>query len=1286
MKLDFVEPVRNNKTNTIRPGFVVSGDVQDLMIKGNRFYAVWDESKQLWSTNEYDARRLIDEVLWEENQRFDNSYIVCAARDFGSGSWDEWTRYTRKIPDSFHPLDRRIIFADAKVTRKDFASKKLPYVMSKSETPCYDRLMSTLYDPEERRKLEWAIGAIISGESRRIQKFIVMYGPPGSGKGTVLEIIQKLFDGYCATFDAKGLGTNGNQFALEDFKDNPLVAIDPDADLSRIEDNTRLNIIVSHEQMNVNEKFKNKYPMKFDTFIFMGTNSLVKITDAKSGLVRRLIDVRPSDRTIEYEEYLRIKENISFELGGIAYKCLNVFNKLGKGYYNNYIPTEMISGTNDFFNYVSEYYDIFVKNDSTTLKAAWGLYKEYTEYAKIPYPMTLLKFKEELKNYFREHSERKTLPDGTKARNWYGGFKKEKIDGPEHNEERTEQVADIWIKLQKDCVSKFDAMCANDPAQYAVDRDGAKDVPKDKWDNVKTVLKDICTSEVHYVKMSDPKHIVIDFDMKDSNGEKNLELNLQAASKFPPTYAEVSKGGKGLHLHYIYDGDVTKLSSLYDINIEIKTFGGKSALRRRLTMCNDMEIAHINSGLPLKEEKTMVSDKTIQNERHLRVLILKNLRKEIFPNTTPSIQFIKKLLDDAYTSGMEYDVTDMEPDVLMFATGSSHQANTCIALVQEMRFKSKKEIEFISANEDKLVFFDVESFKNVFMLCWKFENEPEIFRMINPKPSDVEALFRYKLVGFNNREYDNHMIYAASLGYSPYQLYCLSRSIIDNDKKAKFGAAYGLSYTDIYDFSAKKQSLKKWQIELGIYHLENKYDWNEPLPEDKWNEVCDYCCNDVESTEVLFHNLEADWKTRQILAELSGGSPNDTTNQLSLKFIFGNEKHPPLVYTDLKTGEHSIEGEGLVFKYPNAFPEYDYVPGPENKGRGRNMYRGVDLGFGGCVIAEPGMYLDPTVTFDISGMHPATMIALNLFGDKTKRFTQLVEIRLCIKHKDFDSPKGMLDGALIPYLNNEKEAKQLSKALKIVVNSLYGLTFAAFDNPARDKRNVNNIVALRGALFMKTLWDKVIELGYKPVHCKTDSIKIVNPDEFITKFILDFGRQYGYEFEVEHSFERFCLVNNAVYIGLLAENDPDAPGEWTATGTQFQVPYVFKKLFSGEEIEFADLCETKSVKTTMYLDYNEGLGEDEHDYVFIGKVGQFCPIRAGCGGGMLMRKSNEGKYTAVTGTKGYRWMESTMVTDTTIIDYGYFERLCDEAIETISEFGNYEDLVNKTTPIMKTLV
>lgn len=360
----------------------------------------------------------------------------------------------------------------------------------------------------------------------------------------------------------------------------------------------------------------------------------------------------------------------------------------------------------------------------------------------------------------------------------------------------------------------------------------------------------------------------------------------------------------------------------------------------------------------------------------------------------------------------------------------------------------------------------------------------------------------------------------------------------------------------------------------------------------------------------------------------------------------------------------------------NAFPGYHYVSALESEDhKAHNMYRGVDVGFGGYVYANPGIYYNVTC-YDVSGMHPASAIALDAFGEYTQRYKDIVDIRQAIKHKEFDKAKNMLGGALKEHLSDEASAKELSKALKIAVNSVYGLTSASFDNPFRDNRNVNNIVALRGALFMKTLQDEIEGKGFKVVHIKTDSIKVENPTPEIEKFILDFGTKYGYSFEIEHKFAKICLVNDAVYIAKLADDDPDDPGQWTATGTQFQVPYVFKSLFSKEPIEFKDMCETKSVKSAMYLDFSEDLPEGEHNYRFIGKVGLFCPVKPGCGGGYLLRENEStGKMGAVTGTKGYLWMESDDVKTLgkeNCIDRSYYTALVDEAVATVSKFGDFE--------------
>lgn len=1231
----------------------------DLMVKDGDFYAIWNERANLWSTDEDVALYLIDKELDEYASKYkedsENQIKVSHMWDPDSGMIDKWHKFCQKqVRTNYHTLDERIIFANTETKKEDYATKKLSYAIGKGDISSYDELMNTLYDEKERQKIEWAIGSIISGDSVRIQKFLVMYGAPGSGKSTVLNIIQDLFKGYYATVDVKALGSSSNAFALESFRSNPLIAIQHDGDLAHIEDNTRLNSLVSHESMSVNLKNAHAYSDIFRCFLFVGTNKPVKITDAKSGVIRRLIDVSPSGKRLPLKKYNELMQNIGFELGAIAEHCLEFY--IGhKDIYDSYVPITMLGASNDFYNFVLNSYDIFKKNDSTTLNAAWELYKQYCSDARVTYPLPQRAVKEELKNYFKEFKERTRTDEGVRVWNYYSGFqtKKFEYESDEPDEEFMNKPDDIPYMIQFDSeVSKFDELCKDCPAQYA----NEKESPIAKWSEVTTTLNDISTSELHYVRVPE-NHIVIDFDLQDEDGNKSYERNVIEASKWPPTYAELSKSGKGIHLHYIYNGDPTKLSRLYADHVEIKVFTGKSSLRRKLTKCNSLDISTITSGLPLKGDDKVINHEAVKSERGLRALVARNLRKEFHPGTKPSVDFIYKILEDAYKSDLKYDISDMRPEILQFAHNSTHQAEYCIALVNKMHFKSEEGSEAAESKEDVLIFFDVEVYPNLFIIVYK-KHGGQPMTMINPTPAEVEELMKFKLVGFNCRRYDNHILYGRAMGFDNYRLYQQSQRIINGSSNAFFNEAYNVSYTDIYDFASKKQSLKKWEIELGIHHQEMGLKWDEPVPEDKWNDVADYCINDVLATEALFDHLSGDWLAREILADVAGMTVNDTTNSLTTRIIFGKERHPELVYTDLS----------------QEFPGYAYISNLESEdNKAHNMYRGVDLGFGGYVYANPGMY-GRVVTFDVASMHPSSIIAMNCFGEYTAKFKELLDARIAIKHKDFESAKKMLDGKLAGYLTNEKDAKALSQALKIAINSVYGLTSAAFENPFRDPRNKNNIVALRGALFMKTLQDEVEARGFKVVHIKTDSIKVLDPDDDISNFIMEFGKKYGYNFEIEHIFEKICLVNDAVYIAKCAEDDPETPGQWTATGTQFQVPYVFKTLFSHEPIYFEDLCETKSVTSAIYIDMNEGLPEGEHNYVFVGKVGLFNPIKPGCGGGELFREK-DGKYYAVTGTKGWRWLEAEMVETMekeNDIDISYYRKLVDEAVEAISQYGDFE--------------
>jgi hypothetical protein len=1302
----------------IYPKFIIKKS-SDLMIRGGDFYAIWLEDRGLWSTDEQDALQLIDRELdryAEENRKnFDSSVKVLHMWDSESGMIDSWHKYCQKqMRDSFHMLDEKLIFSNTPTNKKDYASKKLKYPLEEGTINAYDKLMSTLYSETEREKIEWAIGSIVCGDSKKLQKFMVLYGAAGTGKSTVLNIIQQLFDGYYSVFDAKALGSSSNSFALEAFKSNPLVAIQHDGDLSRIEDNTRLNSLVSHELMTVNEKFKSTYANRFKCFLFMGTNKPVKITDAKSGLIRRLIDVSPSGDKLSPKEYKTVMKQIEFELGAIAYHCQNVY-LANPGMYDDYIPVAMLGASNDFYNFIIDSYHVFKKEDGTTLKASWEMYKTYCDEAKVPFPFSQRIFKEELKNYFRDYKERFNLDDGTRVRSYYVGFRTEKFEEQTISEKEEPEQKLIEFKAQP---SVFDKECADCPAQYAT----SSEIPTSKWEKVKTKLSSIDTSKLHYVKVPE-NHIVIDFDIPDKDGNKSFELNLKEASKWPPTYAELSKSGQGIHLHYIYAEDPAKLSRVYDDHIEVKVFNGKSSLRRKLTKCNNLPIATINSGLPLKGEKQVINFEGVKSEKGLRTQIKRNLNKEYHPATKPSIDFIYKILEDAYASDLHYDVTDMRNAVLAFAASSTHQADYCIKLVNKMQFKSADQSSGTKNDDAKLVFYDVEVFPNLFLVNWKIEGEGKpVVRMINPTSAEIEELMRFRLVGFNCRRYDNHILYARLMGYTNEQLFSLSNRIINGSANCFFGEAYNVSYTDVYDFCSKKQSLKKWEIELGIHHQELGLPWDQPVPEEMWTKVAEYCDNDVIATEAVFNARKADFTARQILADVAGMTVNDTTNSLTTKIIFGNNRKPqdqfnyrfmgdvtpdcePWTITEDMVLYDRLGDENFTLFNKDGKPVF---PGYTFEG-GKSIYRGEEVGEGGYVYAEPGMYSNIAL-LDIASMHPSSIVAEELFGPEyTKRFNEILQARIAIKHKEFDKAKKMLNGALAKYLTDEAAAADLAQALKIAINSVYGLTSASFDHPFRDNRNKDNIVAKRGALFMVNLKHEVQRRGFIVAHIKTDSIKIPDATPEIIQFVMDYGKQYGYNFEHEATYDRMCLVNDAVYIAKY--KDGKHAGEWTATGTQFQVPYVFKKLFSKELIEFEDMCETKSVTSALYLDMNEGLpdvseleaerdrlakkdppmereGLSEeiakgHNYHFIGKVGQFCPIKPGCGGGILLRetdnkKTGEKGYAAATGSKGFRWLESEMVRELgkeNDIDRTYYNNLVDEAVKSLSSYGDFERFV-----------
>ena len=1312
---DFLKVTKTfrNSRYYYKPTFITKTSIKDLLVRGQAFYAVFDHSTGFWTKEKARLIEMIDEQVREYAENdvgnsilSDEAHgpVIVQMADSANHIVEQFDRFCKTLGDNQeHMLDMKMLFSNSEVSRKDYATKTLDYPLQYCPTPYYDALCETLYLPDEREKWEWAVGCMIAGESSKIQKMFAFYGEPGTGKSTIIsgilakQVMGGRKAGYAVKFEAVNL-VGGNEFGTDFLENDSILAYDDDAELDKINARSTLNKIVSHETVRVNCKFKSPFMTNPNCIVFVGTNDPIQLSP-NSGMRRRLIDIRPTGNLVSADMYDECMEHIPFEKSGIAWRCLQVYKKLGRHYYDHYIAEDMLARTSPFHNFVVE--NVMELKDGISLAKAYDMYVSYAEICKYKNVIVRYKFRDTLKLYYDKYSDGK-----------FEGFRWEKI-----GEKRPETVKiDIcgWLQFDK-TNSLFDKKFAGQPAQYA----NEEGLPSYKWSNVNTTLSDISTNKLHYVKM--PEEIIcLDFDIRGEDGEKSFEKNLEAASKFPPTYAELSKSGCGIHLHYIYTGgDPKELSRIYEDNVEVKVFTGNSALRRCLTKCNDIPIAELSSGLPMKVKggKNMVDWDGFKNEKILRAMIIKNLKKEYHPATKPSIDYIDKLLSDAYDSGVSYDVRDMQNDILAFAMGSTNKADYCVELVSRMHFCSKdileneRELENNTVDENApIVFFDVEIAPNYkqyveycnnngidinpeipkdskahFLICWKYRGDgKKIQKMLDPKPEEVEALFKYRLIGFNNRDYDNHMVWAASQGYTPSELYSLnSKIIVEKDRKAKFGQAYNISYTDIYDFAAgdNKMGLKKYEIKLHLDHVEWDRPWYEPIPDDRLVDWVNYCSNDVLSTEVVFDYLKDDYEAREILAKLAGGTVNDTTNSLTTKLLTHDIPDPQsqYIYTDLST----------------IFPGYEYHPEGIDKERystepgtkistRKSIYMGEDPSEGGFAnCPQPGVYFKVGL-FDIVSMHPHSAIRLKIFGEETtKRFENLVEGRVAVKHirevgddayKEAIRRLGPIVEEIFDGVKPEDvkaKAKAVANALKTAINSVYGLTSAKFDNKLRDPKNVDNIVAKYGALFMITLKHKVQEMGYTVVHIKTDSIKIANVDDNIKKFIMDFGKKYGFTFEHEATYSKMCIVDDAQYVAYEVEADGEKLKEpfWTVTGAKFAPPYLFKNLFTHEEVVFDDYPEIKSVSDAAIYISTDGTDK------FIGRIGSFVAVKEGYGGELVRVKGD--KRSAVTGTKGYLWNESEIIRKhPDRLDLDYYRNECDKAIEAINEYYPFDDFVN----------
>lgn len=1224
------------------------GHLRDVVIQGGNFTAFYNYDTHFWESKasfyKYARALLYEEAEKERQLHPDQTILVQDPQHLSS-----------KVPTKIDALckacetenailfNQKIFFHGELPEREDYATKTMPYERYVGNTdeacPNYDELMSVLYSPEDRTMIEWLAGCALCGDGDRVDKFIYLEGEPGSGKSTILNIVEQVLGPYGASIKAEEFASSNSPFATAQMKKAPLLGIQHDGDLSKIETNTILNNIISHEPIEINEKYAKTFYIRLRTLLIIASNNALRLTDSYSGLLRRALDPVPTGKLIPNDKYNKLVGAIQYELAGICARWIDVYRSLGTRAYGPYRSTRIVRNGNALGYWVERNRDIeWSRSGECYLSTEYSLYRAYCDGTSTK-PISKSLFERQL-HFFWEMSADETQDNSVKDVHFMDyAWKRRAFTKPVYRlyvdkSDTPKECEFLSFTVSSD--AEFAKLCSECPAQYATE----SGTPKASWDTVTTKLSNIVSTELHYVRPQ-LQHIVIDLDCRDSGGGKSLNAAISVINELglPPTYGELSKSGQGVHLHYIYDGDPTTLTNLIRENVEVKVFVGKSSLRRKFSYSNGLPVSHVSSGIPLKDKKEDVAGKEIEDEDHLRNIIKKGLRGE-YGSHIVTIQFIDYMLKKAVAQGLVYDLESYRVDLMAYALKSTHHANELPAVVEKMPLHN-------GAKEKPIIIFDFEVFPNYNCLGWKIKGEKQRNIERFPSPQTLQDfLDKYRIAGFNNLGYDNIIWYTLMQGASPYEVYKVSKAIITRDKSLRIPRSVkSLSYTDIYDFCNTKQSLKKWEVQLGIHHQECPYDWDQPLPEEAWDVVDRYCLNDVEASEAVWDANENDWVTRQLLAFLTGMTVNDTTNSLTAKLIFGEDTHPQseFIYTDLS----------------DTFPGYAYEV---KNGKCVSYFHGRTIGEGGYVVGSPGWHTMVGVR-DVESMHPTSTIELGLFGKYTARYKYLVDVRKAAKNGREEEIKAAYDGRLYEFMTEKNLSyKTLSKSLKVPINAVYGCTSAKFDNIFKDPRNVDNIVAKRGELMMVSLEDELRAIGVAPTHVKTDSIKLDNYTQELDDKVVEFGKKYGYKFTIEEFYTTFCLFDKAQYIAYDA-----CTGKWDSRGKLFDKNgLVFKKLF-GLDVKESDYLETKqSLSGPLYI------GDQ-----FVGKNANIVFVKEQYGKPMSCKRDD--KFVSVTGTKGLFVMEYEEALQKdfwNILDYDYYDSQVEKAKAMVEKYVPWDVFVS----------
>lgn len=417
---------------------------------------------------------------------------------------------------------------------------------------------------------------------------------------------------------------------------------------------------------------------------------------------------------------------------------------------------------------------------------------------------------------------------------------------------------------------------------------------------------------------------------------------------------------------------------------------------------------------------------------------------------------------------------------------------------------------------EEYLFYDIEIFKEDALVVFKNIQKETVKIFVNSFDGLLDLIKGKTLIGYNNYWYDDHILTGMIDGQTPKQLKRLNdRIIVDGERNLKVSPAIK-SLDCFQQIDVSSPGLKKIEGNFGKSIIESSIDFtiDRKLTEKELEETIFYCSYDVDTTIDVFKFREKSYfEPKQSIVKMLPEKTQKYANKWNTTTISANVlKDRPTndKWADIRLNKnHLVPNDELFEIVPDSAVDMWL-----DKNRKRKKYThkefgcNIEFSFGGLhgVPIESQKRFENVKLLDVASLYPNIILKLNALGQATTTYKEIVERRLAVKHTD----------------------QELQKALKLVINSCYGLLNNQYSILYNPKAALS--VCIFGQICLYDLCTRLAPTC-KLVNINTDGVAFTTSDDDYKKVWQEWENDYGFTLE-EDSFDLFIQKDVNNYIGV----------------------------------------------------------------------------------------------------------------------------------------------------------